>query len=72
MASLPFSHLPVSHGAFNCPTQTEFKQGRPMERWGMDLKTKRPKTGALHYCHKHEGGIFIPQFTDADVEAEKD
>lgn len=71
MASLFLSPSSLPWG-LQLPNPAEFKQGRSMERWGTDLKTKRPKTGTLHYCHKHEGGIFIPQFTDADVEAEKD
>lgn len=45
------------------PIQPEFKQVQPMERRGMDLKIKSPRSGINIW-----GGIFIPHFTDIDIE----
>lgn len=36
---------PGSPWVFYWPIQPEFKQVQPMERWGMDLKTKGPRSG---------------------------
>lgn len=54
---------PASSWVIERPIQPEFKQVEPTERWRMDWNTTSPRSGI-----NIGGGVFIPCFTDTDIE----